>query len=179
MYNTQFLRPNEVHNKRSIVDLVGSAEISYSLIGIVAKETRKYQSGYEVAEHVAGNITLVIVDTVAGNRQYISLNLGPRKPEGAPGITLIEYIKENYPELETLITGRDLVYSDKGRIKNETAEPGTDIEKVIERYSKSERTELKAESNKDKSAKPDSESESADEANSDEAGEPTEGSGEE
>jgi hypothetical protein len=120
--------------QNSVANIVNNSQINYTLIGIVSKENKSYKSGYEVSEHVNGNITLVLVDTGDGSRRDIPINLGPKNEEGGqPGVNLIEYIKNNYPHLEILITGRRLEYKDEN-IKNEISTPGIDIEKVIEKY---------------------------------------------
>lgn len=121
-------------NQNSIDSILINSQINYTIIGIVAKENSSYKSGYGVADHVSGSVTLVIFDTEKESRQYIPLDLGPKKEEGGqPGVNLVEYIKSNYPNLEVLVTGRRLVYQDP-KIKNETAEPGTDIDDVIANY---------------------------------------------
>lgn len=118
----------------SLANIITNSQINYTLIGIVAKENKSYESGYEVADHVSGNVTLVLVDTEKGSRQYISIDLGPKKEGGGqPGVNLIEYIKDNYPNLKVIVTGRILVYQDP-KIRNETATPGTDIDDVIVNY---------------------------------------------
>ncbi|MBU0627902.1 MAG: hypothetical protein KKC75_01825 [Nanoarchaeota archaeon] len=178
MHQTGFLG-QDYTSSQSIGDLTGSTEISYSLIGLVAKENPNYKSGYEIAEHINGNITLVIVDTITGSRQYISLDLGQRKPEGTPGINLIEYIKENYPDLGVLVTGRKLAYQDS-KIKNEIEESGGDIEKTIEKYIGSQKSSnAKKDSDEGQDTKSGSETKSKGAEDSDGSEESAEGSGEE
>jgi len=112
-------------------DITSSSQMNYTLVGIVAKEISSDK--YVVADHISNADTLVIYDTETETRRYVSINFGPQRPEGAPGTDLIEYLKENYPDLEILITGRKLI-ADTGKIKNETAEPDTDIEDIIKDY---------------------------------------------
>ncbi len=128
--------------RNRVNDMTYDSQINYTLVGIISKKTDS--DTYIVADHVANADTLVIYDSEKGTRQYVSIDFGSQRPDGTPGIDLIEYIKTNYPDLEILVTGIELVYQNKGNIKNETAEPGTDIEDIIEKYgAKSEKTGAK------------------------------------
>lgn len=133
--NTFIAEKNPIDSRFDGIYDLKNNNIAGMVIGIVAKENKSYSSGYEVADHVSGQTTLVVVDIETGTKDYVPLDLGPKKEEGgSPGMDLVNTINEKYPDLEVLITGQTLSYQRFDKARNETAQPGTDIDDVIKGY---------------------------------------------
>jgi len=134
-----------VIQERSIDSIITNSQTTAGItyVGIIAKENPSYKSGYEVAAHVEGNVTLIVVNTETKSKDYIPLNLGPKKEEGGqPGINLVEIINKDYPELEVLVTGQNLLYG--GNLKNSRNDTATgDIDEIIKNYTKLSAKEIK------------------------------------
>ena len=107
-------------------------------IGIVARKSNKYQSGYEVADHVRNADTLVKAELYSGEVTYHPLNL-PKEKEKVPGQKVVEdNINKDHTDLNRLVTGgRTLKYKGlKEGIINEVYESGKDVYEVIDNYKK-------------------------------------------
>lgn len=134
-----------VIQERSIDNVLTNSQTTAgtTYVGIIAKENSSYKSGYEVAAHVEGTVTLVIVNTETKSKDYINLDLGPKKEEGGqPGIDLVDIINSDYPELDVLVTGQTLIYG--GNLKNARNDTATgDIDDVIKNYTNLSAEEIK------------------------------------
>ena len=104
-------------------------------LGIVAKKSDKYQSKYEVADHVRNADTLVKAELYSGKVTYHPLNL-PKEQKDLPGQKLVEHINENHAELNTLVTGGRTLKDKrlKQGITNEAYELGSDVYEVVDKY---------------------------------------------
>jgi len=121
-------------------------------LGIVAKKSDKYESGYEIADHVKNADTLVKVGFPSEEISYHPLNL--QEQENLPGQKLVEAVNKNHPDLNALITGnKRLKYQGlKEGIVNESYEAGKDVNEAIGKYRDKLQINIKNKNIKDKTS---------------------------
>ena len=117
---------------------LGASKLFFgTLIGIVAKEVSNGK--YEMPWHLSDVDTFVTLDTKTGEVKYIRMNLGERRPKGAPGKEFIRIVNKDYTDLGCVVIPRELLAEEIGEAYfdnavTETAKPETDIEDIIAHY---------------------------------------------